>query len=101
VSLPSGSQREFGLTFMGAKKPPTGRSEDEVFFPTIGASDCNSSKISDRQGRMRTGLKLTVSLETQEVPLTAIAIPSIVEAVVKAGEHTETEMALYNVQEFW
>ena len=46
VSLPSGSQREFGLTFMGAKKPPTGRSEDEVFFPTIGASDCNSSKIS-------------------------------------------------------
>lgn len=101
VSLPSNTEREIGLTFMGSKKPPTGRSDDQVFFPTSGASECNRSKIVDRQGRLRNGMKLTVSLETQEVPLTAIAIPSMVEVEVRAGEEAETELALYNVQDFW
>jgi hypothetical protein len=46
-------------------------------------------------------MPLVVGLETQEVPLTAIAIPSMVEVEVQAGRSTVTEMALYNVQEFW
>lgn len=101
VSIPANEEREFGLTYLGSKKPPTGRSLDVVFFPTSGASECNSSKVPDRQGQQRTGMPIIVGLETQEVPLTAIAIPSVVEVEVQAGHSTVTEMALYNVQEFW
>jgi hypothetical protein len=101
ISISANEERQLGLTFLGSKKPPTGRSLDVVFFPTSGTSDCNSSKVPDRQGRKRTGMPITVGLETQEVPLTAIAIPSMVEVEVVAGRSTITEMALYNVQDFW
>ena len=104
----SGGSIKFMLTFSGGNKPVGARTAAEmVFFETRGgvtSSDCSDTDNLplDRQGNQRQGQTLAVDLTTRKVALTAIAIPSIVEVELEAGDAPrDTTLTLYNVMTQW